>query len=108
MTALIPNADTKPIDLARVLELFTARTEYNGVFVPQMEKLGSPKITTVYELDILVDYLNQREWLFSMGYDASLNFLLLVTEAEKDKVNSGIYTNETNGAHLWKCYIQNT
>lgn len=106
MSALIPNADTKPVDLARVLELFTTKTDISDKFGPQT--LASPYITTVNELDLLVDYLNQREWLHSANYATSLNFLLLVIEAEKDKVNSGIYTNETNGAHLWNYSTQNT
>lgn len=86
MTALIPNADTKPIDLARVLELFTTKTDISDKFGPQT--LASPYVTTIGELDLLVDYCNTHEWLSSADNLTALNFLLLVIEAEKDKVSA--------------------
>ena len=79
---LRPTDIHKSVDLERVLRLFL---HYNGdgTNYTKAYALPSYSITTEKELDLLIEYRGARQALTYLTYDGSLNFLLLVIEAEK-------------------------
>lgn len=79
---LRPTDIHKSINLERVLRLFLHYNNKNTNYTITYT-LPNYNITTEKELNLLIEYRGAGQALTSLTYEGSLNFLLLVIEAEK-------------------------